>query len=114
MKMFSLLLKKKLEEETEKKRKEKEEKVGFRAGLCSVVITIREQYPASRGVFMASLLAWTKSFASYISCSRLEVNKPTTRKTRDANNFVHTKRLAGKKPLLAREGTVIKQRNVNF
>ena len=29
------------------------------------------------------------------------VNKPTTQNTREANEFVHAKRLAGKKPLLA-------------
>ena len=42
---------------------------------------------------------------SSILCSRLnflgEVNKPTTQNTRDANDFVHAKRLARKKPLLA-------------
>ena len=43
------------------------------------------QYPVSRGFFLASLLA----------C------KPIARNTRDANDFVHAKRLARKKPLLA-------------
>ena len=66
--------------------------------------------PASRGffLFLASLLAaCTKSFASLVFCavglftSLGEVNKPTTQSTRDANDFVHTKRLARKKPLLA-------------
>ena len=30
-----------------------------------------------------------------------EVNKPATQNTRDANDFVHAKRLARKKPLVA-------------
>ena len=67
---------------------------------------------------MGSVLASTKSFASIcILRSRLisalilpreklslgEVNEPTVRNTREANDVVHAKRLARKKPLLAWE-----------
>ena len=45
-------------------------------------------YSASTGFFLVSLLACTKSFASF-----REVNKPITRNTRDANDFVHAKRI---------------------
>ena len=51
---------------------------------------------------MANLLACTKSFASLaFRVVLLLVNKPTTPNTRDANEFVHAKRLARMKPLLA-------------
>ena len=36
-----------------------------------------------------------------------EVNKPTTQNTRDVNDFVHSERLARKKPLLAGYKTII-------
>ena len=53
---------------------------------------------ASRGFFLASLLACTKSFASLV----FRVVGLFTRNARDVNEFVHAKRLARKKPLLAR------------
>ena len=67
-------------------------------------------YPASRGFFLASLLVCTKFFASVVfgvvglfyntSLGEVHVNKPTTRNTTDANDFVHAKRLPRKKFLL--------------
>ena len=36
-----------------------------------------------------------------VEVSPREVNKPTTRNTRDANDFVHAKKLVIKRPLLA-------------
>ena len=64
-------------------------------------------YPANRGFFLASLLACTKSFASLVFhvvvlfTFSYSNGKLTTRNTRDANDIVHAKRLARKKPLLA-------------
>ena len=60
-------------------------------------------YPASRGFFLASLLACTKSFASLVFwvVGFITSNKPTSRNTGDAKDFVHAKKLDGKKPLLA-------------
>ena len=68
-------------------------------------------YPTSRGFFLAWLLAFTKSFA-WLACrvvglvTRREkqtrvVNKPTTRQTSHANDFVNAKSHAREKPLLA-------------
>ena len=60
-------------------------------------------YPASRGFFLVSLLECMKLFASLVfrvvglftsarEVSLGEVNKTTTRNTRDMNDFVHAKR----------------------
>ena len=48
--------------------------------------------------FLASLLACKWSFASrlrlvYVPQEKWDVNKPTTRNTREANDYVHVKRL---------------------
>ena len=53
-------------------------------------------YSASRSFFLAGLSASTKSFASVVF---RVANKPTTRDTGDANDFVHGNRLTRKKPL---------------
>ena len=61
-------------------------------------------YPASRGFSFAWLLAFKKSFA-WLVCRVVvalwDVNKPTTRLTRHANDFVNAKNHASEKPLLA-------------
>ena len=61
-------------------------------------------YPASRGFSLVWLLAFTKSFACLV-CREVGfsrgVNKPTTRETRHANDFVNAKSHAREKPLLA-------------
>ena len=55
--------------------------------------------PASRGFFLAWLLAFTKSFA-WLVCRN--VNKPTTQQTSNANDFVNAKSHAREtEPLLA-------------
>ena len=65
----------------------------------------RNTYTLLTGFFLTSLLASTKSFASLVFrvvglFTSPRVNKPTTRNTRDASDFVHATR--GARPLLAR------------
>ena len=60
-------------------------------------------YPASRGFSLAWLLALTKSFA-WLVCRVVvalwDVNKPTTRLTSHANDFVNAKSHVREKPLV--------------
>ena len=62
-------------------------------------------YLASRGFSLACRLAFTKSLVSLVCrvvgfCWGVQ-NKPTTRLTSDANDFVNAKKHAREKPLLA-------------
>ena len=57
--------------------------------------------PASRGFWLAWLLAFSRSGSRGLSFRRRSVNKPTTQQIRHTNDFVNAKSRARGKPLLA-------------